>query len=391
MSVHTGPATERLKAHIEDVLEQEVAEEGSDYKTCCQAHADTRPSLIFKQSGTRCVITCRTGCDFRDITREMKIPPGFLKDDWTPTVQAPEQAADGFMPCGHPRAADYPYTDLEGYTLYTKSRCAHKAVCERGGFFLWHTGEDGRTAGGIAGRDRVLYRQVELAAAVAQGRTIYVVEGEKDADNGWARGMASTTLFDGAKKGGANWKDAYTAALEGADVVVIADRDPVGLSFARGVSAKLTGRARSVRTVQVHPEAGGRKADLSDHLAEGFGPEDLVPLEGEPAPDQGALFAVPGPGLPREARDADVQDPPRDAMDLIIEIIDGQGDAPERLLVCSFRMARIIGVHPAWRTWAAGSLIDAGVAAGLGYDDALSIARHGFTAGEAPAAITVAA
>lgn len=402
MGVASGTATERLRAHMEDVLDLYVEEQGPDYVTTCVAHDDTNPSLAFQQKGDRCVINCRTGCEFPDLVRALEIPRGFLLDSWTPEPVPEKPAAqnvDDFMPCGHPRERDYRYHDTDGTVAYVKSRCTQKATCRRGGFYLWHTDEDGEVVGGIGDQDRILYRQVELLQAIRAGHTIYFVEGEKDADNGWAQAMPATTLFDGAKKDAANWRPEYTALLAGADVVIISDRDPVGQSFARGVAAQLEGHARRVRLTQVHPSIDKKKADLTDHLDAGYGPDDLVELAG----GQTALFAVvdqeptePDHEEPEEEPEPDDDPPaagalevpaagapvpPAEAVAILDDIVSAGDDGGAALIAGAWRLGALMATHPEWRNWSAGVLVRAGLAAGLERDLAVHAARAGFTAG----------
>jgi hypothetical protein len=63
----------------------------------------------------------------------------------------------------------------------------------------------------------VLYRLPQVLAAVKSGQTIYIVEGEKDADNLHALGLTATCNAMGAGK----WRDSYSEALRGASVVII--------------------------------------------------------------------------------------------------------------------------------------------------------------------------
>ena len=53
--------------------------------------------------------------------------------------------------------------------------------------------------------ERVLYRLPDVAAAVRQGRVVFVVEGEKDADALARLGLAATTNVGGAGK----WRAEY--------------------------------------------------------------------------------------------------------------------------------------------------------------------------------------
>ena len=71
----------------------------------------------------------------------------------------------------------------------------------------------------------VLYRLPELRQGIDNGETIFICEGEKDADNLTALGFIATTPPMGAGK----WRNTYTENLKGCHgVVVVADKDDPG-------------------------------------------------------------------------------------------------------------------------------------------------------------------
>ncbi len=63
--------------------------------------------------------------------------------------------------------------------------------------------------------------------------------------------------------------------LTGADVIVVADRDPAGYAHARTVARSLVGSARSVMVAE--PAIGN---DIADHLAAGRTVDDLTVIGG---------------------------------------------------------------------------------------------------------------
>ena len=71
------------------------------------------------------------------------------------------------------------------------------------------------------------------------------MEGEKDADRLAAAGLCATTNFDGAAAGHQKpkWRASYTAALAGADVVLLPDNDEPGRAHMRHIAAALAGKA----------------------------------------------------------------------------------------------------------------------------------------------------
>ena len=167
---------------------------------------------------------------------------------------------------GHPERMTYTYTDEQFVPLYEVIR---HYVDGKKKFSQ-------RPAGGGKGRDGfgimkgvryVLYRLPEVIEAIKSGDTIYVVEGEKDADALAALGIPATCNPMGAN----DWKQAYTDTLKGGHVVVVADRDAPGRKHAHAVAASL---ARVAASVQVAEAAKGN--DASDHLAAGFGVSEFV-------------------------------------------------------------------------------------------------------------------
>lgn len=164
----------------------------------------------------------------------------------------------------------YTYRNLDGDVLFQVVRFREKRFRQRsrdpdGDGWRWTT----------QGVEKTLYRVEEVVERVAQGDVVYVVEGEKDVDRLREEDVAATTCPGGA---GA-WRAEYGSLLKDARVRVVADRDEAGLEHAREVAASLVGTASSVEVLlpAVHEEG----ADVSDHLAAGYGLDDLDPLDDE--------------------------------------------------------------------------------------------------------------
>ena len=94
---------------------------------------------------------------------------------------------------------------------------------------------------------RVLYRLPDVLAAAAEERTIFLVEGEKDADALHERGLIATTNAGGADK----WKAEFSVALTGAQVVLIPDNDEPGRKHVQRAGADLTNRGIPVRVLEL--------------------------------------------------------------------------------------------------------------------------------------------
>jgi 5S rRNA maturation endonuclease (ribonuclease M5) len=96
-----------------------------------------------------------------------------------------------------------------------------------------------------------------------KGAWVFVVEGEKDADNLAALGLIATTNPGGAGK----WKNLTDdSALHGRRVAVIPDKDRAGLAHAQDVAARLHGKAAVVKVIDLPDgEVDGRPVkDISD-------------------------------------------------------------------------------------------------------------------------------
>jgi 5S rRNA maturation endonuclease (ribonuclease M5) len=116
----------------------------------------------------------------------------------------------------------------------------------------------------------VLYNLPQIVAAPADA-TIYLCEGEKDADRLNAILAGSGSVATTAPMGSRKWRPSYTEVLRGRDIIIFWDRDEPGRKHADIVAAALAGIARTVKLVNwdalwpVSKEIEG-KIDLSDFL-----------------------------------------------------------------------------------------------------------------------------
>lgn len=228
--------------------------------------------------GRRCPICGGSGSDPRGAERRCH---GFASEDGSYAHCSREEHAAGLAvvpssatyahrlrgPCGcgttHGEGRDefdaaeavYTYRDENGALLFQVLRFAGKNFRQR------RPGPDGGWEWSTSGTRRVLYRLPELLAAPADSM-VFVVEGEKDADNLRQLGAVATTNPMGAGK----WHFVAAGAAEvlrGRRVVVIPDDDEVGLAHAAEVAAALRSVAASVRVVALPAK------DVSDWIAAG--------------------------------------------------------------------------------------------------------------------------
>lgn len=279
----------------------------------CPAHEDHNPSLSVDWRDGAVLVCCQAGCDTPAVLEALGLawgdlwdePPAERRTDYTyrkpqrrnnAIAQKPTRAKAGEAPAKRGASGErartvarYTYTDAAGEVVGEVLRLEPKS-------FRWRRmTADGRWQWG-APKQRPLYRLPAVAEAITAGVEVWLAEGEKDADALTAAGVCGTTNPGGAGKG--KWRDDHTAALAGARVVIVADRDETGEAHARAVAAALDGVAESARVVL--PAVEHEHADAADHLAAGHRLEEFVPLPplAPPAPlnearERRRLTAVP--------------------------------------------------------------------------------------------------
>ena len=165
-----------------------------------------------------------------------------------------------------PIVATYDYVDEGGNLLFQVVKHDPKTFRQRRrtskGNWLWS----------VRGVRQVPYHFPELRQAIAENRTVMVVEGDKDVDNLRALGFPSTCNAGGANK----WRPELSEYFRGADVVLVPDNDEPGRLHMSSVGLALTGIARRIRIFELPglPEKG----DISDWIAFGGSAETLSAL-----------------------------------------------------------------------------------------------------------------
>ena len=114
----------------------------------------------------------------------------------------------------------------------------------------------------LKGTSLVLYNLPGIMAAKKE-EIVWIVEGEKDADNLISRKRVATCNAMGAGK----WQDRYSDCLKDRHCRIIPDNDDKGRRHAWQVAQSLQGKAASVKIVELPglPEKG----DVSDWIASG--------------------------------------------------------------------------------------------------------------------------
>lgn len=271
-----------------------VKKQGKNWRCVCPAHEDRHPSLdIAEGREGKVLFNCRSaGCATESIIRAY----GLEWDDVF--AEAPRKRGEIIR--------RHPYEDETGELQYEVCRLApkdfrqrqrlpgHKEADKDG--WVWSLGNEDKK---IPRVQRLLYRLPQVLAAIAEGRTIYIPEGEKDVEAIEASGGVATCNSGGAGKFTAE----LAAMLSGArSIVIVADNDEQGRAHAALVRRLLLGLSPPPEDLRVVRAAVGK--DAHDHLIRnGLPLEALVPLEGlddEPLPTAVFLKARPFVQQPRE-------------------------------------------------------------------------------------------
>ena len=145
--------------------------------------------------------------------------------------------------------AEYSYRNADGRLIRVKRRWnGIDADGKHTKTFRWfHPDAAGKLIDGAGDGPPLLYRLPEV---LESSGTVWIVEGEKDADSLCSRGQTATTGEHGGGKGKPKWWPEYSEALRGLHVRIIADADDVGREHAEHVAAALHGIAASVKIVE---------------------------------------------------------------------------------------------------------------------------------------------
>ena len=228
-----------------DILGRLQGVRGGDGKWSarCPAHEDQNPSLSIAESGGRVLLYCHAGCTYEAIRSAL----GLDKDDGASSIQTV-----------------YDYRDESGALLYQVVRLIPKRFLQRrvlpGGEYEWTMKNVKR---------KVLYKLRDIVKRPDE--TVWIVEGEKDADALHRHGLLGTTNCGGAGK----WLPAYSQSLAGRRVRIIPDNDEPGKAHAAQVARSVRSIAESVKVVTLDVGPGG---DVSDWLGSGRSVAELVAL-----------------------------------------------------------------------------------------------------------------
>jgi hypothetical protein len=252
-----------LRANQRKVL---VTRPGQQAKASCPGpthkNDDRDPSLsITNKPEKRLVaVNCKTGCE----TGELLAVIGLTLNDLYDEPKQPNGSLRRTI------VAEYSYRDETGKVLFYIVRFDPKD------FRPYHLTPDGHKVWNLQGVRRVLYQLPEVKQAVADGRTVWFPEGEKDVHAIESLGEVATTTPSGAE----TLSKCDLTPLRGAQVIATVDNDPAGEKRAQQLHAMLHDKAKSLGFMKAKT---GK--DAYDHIAAGYTLDELVPWW-PPEPDE---------------------------------------------------------------------------------------------------------
>ena len=241
---------------------------GDKAQARCPCHDDKQASLTITKGRRSALIHCHAGCNFEDIIQVVGLkkqdlyfeerPPG---SSWRAYVEGRE----------HKRIeAVYNYvSSSNGEYTFTKIRMQDKRM-------IYGVLCNGRFTYGLGGKHRKDLKSVygdlkALNKVIAEGKPIFIPEGEKDVDTLTKRGYTALTYG-----GSGDWQSEFATLFKGAEVYILADNDEPGRKVANTILTDLKGIAKSAKVIVPVPDIS--KADISDYFAAGHSNEDFERL-----------------------------------------------------------------------------------------------------------------
>ncbi len=133
-----------------------------------------------------------------------------------------------------PHRERYIYTDRTGENLVMVVRISTQGKAKTFAQYRWDGVEWQKGLNDYQKQNIPIYRYSDIRAAIAQGKPIFLVEGEAKADRLWSLGIPATTTIGGSKK--YRSYGSYRDDLQGADLILCPDRDRVGMEHMEDVA-----------------------------------------------------------------------------------------------------------------------------------------------------------
>ena len=231
-------------------LLEKVRKTSGGYEARCPSHDDRTASLsISEGEGGKILLKCHAGCPTEQICESLSIA---FKDLFPQKITTKRRKTKKRAKI----IARYTYHDEQGAALFQVVKAENKSFYQRspdgkGGWKL-----------GLCGAKLVPYQLPDLVATPVE-ETVFVVEGEKDADNLRTQSLHATCNPGGAGK----WRHQFSRWFKGRKVAILPDNDDPGRAHAEQVAKYLFDVVASVKMVEL--PGLEPKGDVSDWLASG--------------------------------------------------------------------------------------------------------------------------
>jgi len=248
-------------------MDRQGKKESNEIRFLCPAHDDHHPSARFNpgKKAWHCDV-CGTGGGWQDLARRLGINIEEKKGRQNFDI-----------------VATYDYGGWGGFEPFQVVRRIDRDTGKKS-FYQRRPDGAGWKYGLGKGFVTCLYHGDTLAEMIAIGKTVYVVEGEKDVDRLRSLGLVATCNPMGAGK----WKTQYSQTLAGADLVIIPDNDDPGRAHAAAVMQNCRQHAARIRILEL-PDLS-EKGDVSDWLDAGGTPDRLEYLTGKTSEQSAAVM-----------------------------------------------------------------------------------------------------
>jgi hypothetical protein len=238
---------------------------GGGYLASCpvpdhgQGKGDKHPSLSITESvDGNYLFKCHGGCDQHTVfstIKDMGILPQLPdRPEYLSSIKPIPTSSQATTPTVMTLEHEWHYVDEDGISLFLKQR--YKTNDIKGKTYkTLRVMPDGSRVGKLGDCRIIPYRLPELRQAIADGRVIYITEGEKAADSLCSLGVVATTSHAGA--GG--WNQDLNQYFAGANVVIVPDNDAAGWGYAHKIVESLlgSGSTKSIRVLDLpltHPK-----------------------------------------------------------------------------------------------------------------------------------------
>lgn len=210
------------------------------YCPICQPNTDEKDKrLYYKKDGDNILLHCKHGCSFDDIIKFF--PKSNKKTAWV-------------------LLREHIYHNPDG-SIFGK-KCYY--LIEGKKQPIWQRYEDNQYITGLNGKKADLYNVCELINA-DENKTVWIVEGEKDADNMKKHGFLAVSPPNGA----GYWTQHFNKYFRKKNVVIIPDNDEAGRKHLEKVCKNLLKFAKTVKLIDLTDivpdlKKGGDVSDIFD-------------------------------------------------------------------------------------------------------------------------------